>query len=287
LSGYFICKGYAQNGSKIYLQKKYYFLPFLTGIVNTIAIGGRAGITSTLLFIVVGIGLGLFGLKSDTKKILKKFAKYGIIIFFSFSIYATAVNLIREKAWSYNLTEANWANHPWLRPFGGILQYLTDHYVGYQLRRVDSITPQLEAGQISLSGFTMFKIPVFSQIAGAPICIQSTFNLYEPSSIKDHYDRVAEGFEVAGATATVYYLLYDDFGYKGTYFAIFIFSLITQMIFNNVFNSHKTSFLSILPITLVYYLWFSTIFSHNIVGNWIAPYLYSFLAVDIIGRFKH
>lgn len=286
LSGYFICMDYAQNHYKIYKLKIYYFFPLITGLINTYAIGGRAGITTTLLFIVLGMGLALFGLNINATKIIKKFAQYGIIVFVLFSFYATAVDLAREKAWSYTGTSAHLVNKPWLRPFAGILEYMTDHYVGYQLRRVDSITPQLELGQISLSGFTLFSMPIFSQLAGTPISIQSTFNLYVPNPTKAHYDRVAEGYLWEGATATVFYLLYDDFGYKGTYIAIFIFALISQLIFNNLFNSHKTSFLSILPITLVYYLWFSTIFSHHIVGNWMAPYLYSFLIIDIIGRLK-
>jgi hypothetical protein len=141
-------------------------------------------------------------------------------------------------------------------------------------------------GQISLSGFTMFKVPVFSQLAGSPVSIQSTFNLKEPNYIRAHYELESSGGPWLGATATIYYLLYDDFGYKGTFIAIFIFVLISQLIFNNVFNSEKTSFLSILPLMLIYYVWFTTIFSHTILGNWMASFLFSFIIVDIIARFR-
>jgi hypothetical protein len=286
LSGYFICKEFAQNNSKFYQLKIYYFFPFFTGVIETIAMGGRAGITTTLLYIVLGIVLALFGLNIYRAEIVKKLVKYGIVVFVLFSVFATTVNVIREGGTSKSATEARWKNYPWLKPFGGILQYLTDHYAGYQLRRVDSITPQLELGQISLSGFTMFKIPVFSQLAGTPISIQSIFDLYKPDVVKASHERETEEALWADTTATVYYLLYDDFGYGGTYIAIFVFVLISQLIFNNVFKSHKTSFLSILPFTLVYYLWFTTIFSHTIIGNWMSPYIYSFLIADVIGRIR-
>jgi|WetSurSiteA1Bulk_404760.scaffolds.fasta_scaffold00805_3 hypothetical protein len=287
-SGYFICKEYVKNDFKISSLELFYFLPFITGIIKTLGVGGRAYMISTLFFFVLGFYLALFGLKTDINKILKQVVGYGLILFFLFSVYSTYVEMTREKSHSQVVTliEQRWESYPMLKPFAGILQYLTDHFAGYQARRIDSATPELEMGQISLSGFTMFSIPVFSQLAGAPISIQNTFNLKQPDYTKAHFELESSGAEWIGATATIYFLFYDDFGYKGTFFAILIFVVITQFIFVSVFNNQKTSFLSILPITLVYYVWFTTIFSHSIVGNWMASYLFSFIIVDIAGRFN-
>jgi oligosaccharide repeat unit polymerase len=287
-SGYFICKEYVRNGYKISSLRIYYLFPFLTGLIRTLSVGGRAGMIDTLLYIFLGFVLALFGLKTDISRVLRKLPLYGLMLFLLFSVYSTFVETTRERNQTQviSLIESRWANYPLLKPFAGILQYMTDHIAGYQARRVDSTTPELEMGQISLSGITMFKVPVFSQLAGMPISIQSAFNLKEPNYIKSHYELESSGATWIGATATIYYLLYDDFGYKGTFIAIFILVLISQLIFNRVFNREKTSFLSILPITLIYYIWFTTIFSHTIIGNWLASFLFSFIIVDIIGRIK-
>jgi hypothetical protein len=285
-SGYFICKEYVRNNYKISSLKIFYFLPPFTGLIRTLSTGGRAGMISTLFFFVLGFSLALFSLRTNISKILRKLPLYGLILFLLFSVYSTFVETTRERSHTYvaSLIEKRWEDYPLLKPFAGILQYMTDHIAGYQARRADSITPELEMGQISLSGFTMFKVPVFSQLAGSPVSIQSTFNLKEPNYVRAHYELESSGGPWLGATATIYYLLYDDFGYIGTFIAIFVLVLISQLIFNNVFNSQKTSFLSILPITLVYYIWFTTIFSHSLLGNWMASFLYSFIIVDIVGR---
>jgi len=287
-SGYFICKEYVKNSYKISSLRIYYLLPFLTGLIRTLTVGGRAGMINTLLYMFLGFSLALFGFKTDISRVLRKLPLYGLMLFLLFSVYSTFVETARERNQTQivSLIESRWGNYPLLKPFAGILQYMTDHIAGYQARRVDSTTPELEMGQISLSGFTMFKLPIFSQLAGAPVSIQSTFNLIEPDYIKTHYELESSGATWIGATATIYYLLYDDFGYKGTFIAIFILVLISQLIFNRVFNHEKRSFLSILPITLIYYIWLTTIFSHTIVGNWLASFLFSFIIVDIIGRVR-
>jgi hypothetical protein len=287
-SGYFICKEYVRNNFKISPLEIYYFLPFITGLIKTLGVGGRAYIIQTLFFFVLGFYLALFGLKTDITKILRKLPQYGIILFLLFSVYSTFVEVTREKSHTQVITliEQRWESYPWLKPFAGILQYMTDHFAGYQARRVDTATPELEMGQITLSGFTMFNIPVFSQLAGTPISIQSTFNLKQPNYVRAHFELESSGADWVGATTTIYFLFFDDFGYKGTFIAIFIWVLITQLIFNNVFHSQKSSFLSILPITLIYYVWFTTIFSHTIVGNWMASFLFSFIIVDIIARYR-
>jgi hypothetical protein len=281
-SGYIICKEYANNNLKISALKLYYFYPFLSGTISTLAIGGRSGITTTLMFLFVGFALAICSLKTDTTGILKKIMKYGLIFFILFSVYSTSVNIIREGGASQSLTEARWGPYPWLKPFAGILQYLTDHYVGYQLRRIDTVTPQLELGQISLSGITMFKVPILSQLTSTPLSIQNAFNLYEPIII----GAASEDKLWTNVTGTVYLVLFDDFGYTGTYIAIFLFVLITQSAFNNAFRRQRRSFITLLPFVLIYLIWFTTIFSHVIIGNWMSLYIYSFLIIDVIGRIK-
>ena len=284
LAGFLFCKNFVQNNLNLRLVNKYYFLPVLTGVINTLAIGGRAGIISTIMFFFIGFSLAINSLKQPVFRIIKKTALYGLAFFVLFSIYSTFVTVIRERSYSQlpTMIEVRFNSYPLIKPFSGLIQYLTDHYPGYQLRRIDNTTPEFEMGQICLSGFTTFKIPVFSQLAGSPISIQSVFNLYEPEVVRAHIEREESGFLWVGATATLFLPLYDDFGYKGTFIAIFVLILFTQLIYNNIFSLNKVHFLSILPLVLIYYVWYNSIFSHHILGNWISSYFYSFLIIDII-----
>ena len=289
LSGYFIGKTYyLRYNQKLKINIKiYYFYPFINAALNTIAAGGRAGIFSSILFLIMGILLALFKYSDVSTKIIYKFLRYGLIIFISFSVFTTYVNVLREGGEvSYARSVVRWDYYPALKPFSGLLQYLTDHYPGYQLRRVDSIPPEPRLGQTSLSGFTMFSVPVVSQLLGTPISIQAAFNLYAPNTILRGLELKKANALWTNTTGTVYILLYEDFGYWGTFIAIFIFVIITQWIFNSIFLKKRTSFLPILPFILIYYFWSQTIFSHVILGNWMSGFIYSFLIADIISSYK-
>jgi hypothetical protein len=288
LSGYYIGNSYyLRLKQKVYKKfNKYYFFPFITAVISTIIMGARAGIVVSLIFMIFGISLSLARYNDVSFKSLFKLIKYGLVVFLAFSIFATYINILREKS---NISNSNtvmrWTPYPILKPFSGMLEYLTDHYPGYQLRRVDSMPEKPRLGQVSLSGITMFSVPIVSQLLGTPISIQNVFNLYAPNIIIRSSELMRTGALWESTTATVYFLLFEDWGYWGTFIAIFIFVVLTQMIFNNIFHKKKFSFLSILPLTLTYFLWSQTIFSHVILGSWMTAYIYPFLVADIISNY--
>ncbi|MDR3668335.1 MAG: O-antigen ligase [Ignavibacteriaceae bacterium] len=288
LSGYYIGNSYYLRFNKKLKRKfkKYYFYPFITSVISTIIMGARAGVVASLIFMIFGISLALSRYNDVSIKLLSKMAKYALIVFLAFSIFATYINVIRERS---NISNSNtvmrWSPYPILKPFSGLLEYMTDHYPGYQLRRVDSMPKEPRLGQVSLSGITMFSVPIASQLLGTPVSIQNVFDLYAPNIIIRSSDLMRTNALWESTTATVYLLLYEDWGYWGTFIAIFIFVIITQLIYNNIFRKKKVTFLSILPLTLVYFLWSQTIFSHVILGSWMTAYIYPYLVADIISNY--
>jgi oligosaccharide repeat unit polymerase len=289
LSGFYIGKIYYNRYVKKSKGKfdKYYFYPSIVAILGTISMGGRAGIFTSLLFLTMGILLALLKYRDVTTKLLSRFLKYGIVIFILFSVFITYVNIIREGGnANYVQSVVRWNEYPALQPFSGLLQYLTDHYPGYQLRRIDSTPVKPRLGQTSLSGITMFSIPVLSQLMGTPISIQNAFKLDAPNTVLRSQERKKAGAMWVNTTATVYFNLYEDFGYVGTFIVIFIFVIISQITFNSVFLKKRVSFLAILPLTITYFLWSQSIFSHVIIGNWTTAFIYPFILADIIGSYK-
>ena len=283
LSGYYI--GCELNKSDTYKKslKKEYIYPFLVALISTIKMGGRSGIVSAAIMLVSGFALAIFSSKQIKKKLIGRIARYALMFFIVFSIFSTYVNIIREGSrYQQSSSYYRWEKYPILIPLSGLLQYLTDHYPGYQLRRFDSVTPELEMGQISLSGFTMFTVPVVSQIVGTPLSIQSIFDLALPNTIEKSVKLESSGALWSHTTGTVYLLLYDDFGFYGVFIVILLFVLYSQYLFNSLFKVKRKYSTSVLPFILVYYLWSQSIFSHHIIGNWISGYLYAFLLLDLI-----
>jgi hypothetical protein len=169
-----------------------------------------------------------------------------------------------------------------MKPVYGILEYSIFHYQGYQWRRIDSTTPELEMGQTTFSFITDFSLPVVSQIMGERITIQKEFNLKDVDPVRNS-TRVADlNLPGSSITATVYYILYDDFGYYGVFIITFFFVGFTQKLYRNVFIHSNSNFWSVILFIAVYDLWTKTIFSHQLSGSWFNAFLYPVLFIEIV-----
>jgi hypothetical protein len=264
----------------------YLLLPLLSEILKTFSSGGRAGLFTTFIIIFLGFAIGVF--TSDIKSITKisMGLRYAFIFFICFSLYSNFVNSKRseEVGSSENIFEDRWNNFPYLKPFSGIIEYLIDHYPGYQLRRIDSAEPEPALGRYSLAGITNPGIPILSQIVGVPLSIQTLFNIKANDVVAASNKSVEENLPWSRTTATVYKNLYDDWGYKGTFFAIALLTYLTQVVFNRVFKNPHISITSFFLLYLSTLFWSITIFSHVIVQNWFINTFYAFFVFDVINR---
>lgn len=257
----------------------YYYLPLISMILTTVINGGRAGIISAAILFSQGTFIALF---SDLLAIRPKFKKLliPIVVFaISFTLYSTLINQLRSEKTEVDHTTEKWEEFPILKPFSGIIQYLTDHYPGYQLRRVDSVTPEEDYFGKTFTFVKNASIPFITQFFGTSISLESIFHLGRNDVAKVDLSDL----EWSNTTATVYLVLYDDFGYYGTFVAIFIFALVTQFFFERFYlKNHKTYISTIFMYTMLIYLWSNSIFSHHISDNWLLTFYYYFLMVDLL-----
>lgn len=268
--------------SKTYSKIKYiYFLPLISGILTGLSSGGRHGIIDTLYIAFIFMIIGIF--KIDQKRHfiaqqIKKLGKYAIITLMVFSIFTTFIDTQRKTRTSVNFSE-----YPLLKPFSGLMTYLVAHYAGYQLHRYYSTTNELEPGRKTLQGITFFEIPFLSRIVGTPTSLSALLELHESDKAnKSQFDEMYLGWE--NTTATVYIGVYDDFGYLWTFAVILLFVILSQIIFIKFINSPTKSFISVFPYYLVLFLWFNSIFSSEIFGNWIGNKLLAFLIIHLMVR---
>jgi oligosaccharide repeat unit polymerase len=259
--------------------KFYYYLPTLTMILGTVVSGGRAGVIYALIYFSTGLFIALSTMKNGQLYLLKRMSGFMAIALVGFSLYSTLINQLRAESTDYDPSFEKWKDYPALVPISGIVQYLTDHYPGYQLRKEDSVTPELELGEKTFSFILFFNIPFISQLYNAPIGLASYYGFKLPEAV----ELGARGLEWENTTATIFLNVYDDFGYYGTFIAIFVFCFLTEFVFTRFVLADNDNYLiSMFPFAIFLYLWTQSIFSHHTVGSWMGTLFYQYLILDIL-----
>ncbi len=262
--------------------KFYYYLPTLTMILGTVISGGRAGVIYALIYFSTGLFIALATMLSGQLKLLKKMSGVMLMAVVGFSLYSTLINQLRAESTDYDPSYEKWKEYPALIPISGIVQYLTDHYPGYQLRKEDSVTPELEMGEKTFSFILFYNIPFISQLFNAPVGLASYYGFKLPEAV----ELGARGLEWENTTATIFLNVYDDFGYYGTFVAIFIFCFLTELVFVRfVLAENDHYLLSMFPFAIFLYLWTQSIFSHHTTGSWMGTLFYQYLILDILNYF--
>ncbi len=263
-----------------------YLLPLFTELMNVVAGGGRAGIISVALFFILGLLFALFSEREDYWTKSKGLVKYGVVFLFMFFLYTNFVSTSRSRLESReNLYFSSLEQYKELKPFYGIMEYLIFHYEGYQWRRLDSTTPELELGRKTFSFVLDFNVPVISQIIGHDISLKNIFNLKDIDTVRGTIQAKKRNLPESSITATVYYVLFDDFGYYGVFLITFLFVGLTEKLYRNLFEKQNYNFWSIILFIAIFKLWTSTIFSHHLTGAWFNGFLYPILLIELAGYF--
>ena len=117
--------------------------------------------------------------------------------------------------------------------------------------------------------------------------LKTAFNLKDIDPVRAGIERMKKNLPGASITATVYYVLYDDFGYFGVFVITFLFVWLTEKLYRNLFIKRHYTFWSIILFIAVYKLWTSTIFSHHLSGAWFNGYFYPILIIEFINYFYY
>ena len=263
--------------------KLIYLLPLFASIFTIIGGGGRAGIVSASIFFILGLLMALFSLESDYMRKLRSILSYFLIFVFLFSIYVNYVSIQRTKSSSrQNIYFTSLSSYPVLKPFFGIMEYSVFHIQGYQLRRMDSMSPELELGRRTFSFFLDFNVPIISQLMGEGFSLKSIFNMKDIDVVRSNIEASRRRLQEPNITATVYFVLYDDFGYYGVFIITFLFVGLTEKLFRALFTRKHSNFWFIIVFVAVYKLWTLTAFSHHLTGPWFNLYFYPVILIEVM-----
>lgn len=258
-------------------KARYLALPFLTAVVYALTIGGRNPIAANIKLYLLGMGLA--ALYHMPRGVYTKFLRYALAAGLAFGIFSTLVADSRSKAFGTETRKALYSSSFAAR-FSGVIDYMSCHYVGYQLRRVDWLYDEPTYGTETFNGFFSIGLP-FASTLGI-----RTATVGELVGVKP-FDKLAVSLsddreDFGSSTASIYMNLYHDFGHYGTYAFLLLFVWFTQRCFERLLSRRITAFSSIYFYTLLLAYWGSSNFSSSfmvsgIVYTYILLYLYDLL----------
>jgi oligosaccharide repeat unit polymerase len=291
MSFYFPCAIYAgyvlgknaektNNNNRLSISKKFMlFLPGISILLSSFIKGGRSPIVQGVIYYIFGLGIAFSQIHFKDKIYIKKVRNFLIALFILFNLYSTFVNFTRLEKLN-NTENLTWNGYPALKPFAGVLEYLSCHYMGYQYRRVDAITEnKLEMGVTTFNGFLFFTIP-FSETIGLNISPGQLlglkqFNTYEyinynTTNPKWHY-----------STFTSFLYMYDDFGYIGTFLVLALLVIISHYLYVKFLTTTHKYFTGIYLLYIFWYFWATSIFPSYFSTPISTPF-FLLLFVDLI-----
>ncbi len=258
-------------------KARYLALPFLTAVVYAFTIGGRNPIAVNIKLYLLGMGLA--ALYHMPRGVYGKFLRYALATGLAFGIFSTLVADSRSKAFGSDTRKALYTSTTAAR-FSGVIDYMSCHYVGYQLRRVDWLYDAPTYGTETFNGFFSVGLPFASTLGirsatvGELVGVKP-FNKLEVSLNDDRED-------FGTSTPSIYMNLYHDFGRYGTFVFLLLFVWFTQRCFERQLNRRITALSSIYFYTLLFTYWGSSNFTscfmvEGIVYTYILFYLYDLL----------
>jgi hypothetical protein len=274
--GYIVSKWVFKNEhfeSKIF----WLILPMVSFFLYSAAIGGRNPLFWGIRYHILGFGFGSLNL-INYKSNLRKIMLYTTLIVLLINSYSTFVAADRAKVNEYDIiSEDLWAKYPVLKPFSGVIEYMSFHYMGYQYRRVDYVDDELTMGAKTFSGALKASVPLSSTF-GLNLNVGNLIGINKIYQIQDimYSDR-----EWKETTFTSYMLIYDDFGYFGTFVFIILLVWISQIVYVNWFVKTHKGFMSIFPIFMIWCFWTNTNFDPYFASSFM-PIVYVFLLIDFI-----
>jgi len=252
-------------------------LPLLITFIQVITIGGRNPMA-------IGIKYYLFGLAFTmsyylNNRIKRKYILYALMVILSFGSFSSFVNNQRMVAFGATRNVQKVSDNVLINNFSAIMQYMSDHYWGYQLRRNDSFnSSQLGFGYFTFNGIFLTEIP-FSSLIG----FQGNLgDILEFEENRLDYKRLArlkkDGFYT---TRSVYIEMICDFGQKGIFLFIILFTYYSNRLFINVSNRKFQKPLNLFFLFLCFNYWassnFQSVYATGIFITFIIFWLFDLL----------
>lgn len=266
------------NKKRTSLFKYVVFLfPYFANMLFSLTEGGRVSMVYSMLEYVIGASLAI-PLNFEIRK-YKKIFVVGILVAVFINGMITWVDNERHK---YHLgQDADYERvQSQLGAFSflyGASNYMYASYVGYQYRRVDAVTPELGYGQYVFNGFINWQFPFVAQFGLKDTSLAHLLDIYYHN--QETYDFSREYYYT---THSAYIPIIKDFGFYGSFIAIFFLVYVAHSLFVKIQRYHRvTKSLSFFFYYLFFIYWVKSNF-YGTLSNSILISFYGFFIVDIL-----
>lgn len=241
-------------------------LPFVAAFFMTISSGGRRGFVEIFTLYLIGFLLPFTFMTVFNKKRFRIYICSILVFIFSFMIFSTVVKNARttENVGSKYVKRIFPNELSFLEPISGVIVYLADPYVGYQIKSHYRVKGNLYYGEKTFNGLFAFSIPVIGRIINMNVSVADYLG-WEPIS-KSRW--MLEKIPMAVTIESIYYYIVTDYGEQGSLVFIFILAFMSHKIFIHFSfkKRRKNSFLSIYLLVIFVLFWMNSIFSGFFAG---------------------
>ena len=255
-------------------------LPLIFGVLEGVLIGGRNPVIIAIKYFFIGMSFALLGLKTNKQTLIKLY-KFVFVVFVSFAVFSSIVGEQRNQTFG-DESRVKKLDNKLLLMTSGISNYLSSHYWGYQLRRIDYVDENnLLYGAATFYGLLDVKVPFSSRLCiNDNLNIWNNFTSYTPKEL--YFDLQYEGYYT---TNSIYLSLMKDYGKIGMFFVIFIMVFITHRCFNYVVNYRGRNVSHLFVYLMFFTYWGSSNFDSTMNSNVYMSFLIPLLLYDIIKKF--
>lgn len=250
-------------------------LPFFANMLFSLTEGGRVSMVYSMLEYIIGAGLAI-PLNFDIKK-YRKVIVVGILVAVSINGMITWIGNERDKYHNDSDSELIQEKLGVFSFLYGASNYIYASYVGYQYRRVDAVTPDLGYGRYTFNGFINWQFPFLAQFGVKNASIADALDIYYHN--QETYDFSREYYYT---THSAYIPIVKDFGFYGSFIAIFILVYVAHSLFVKIQRRHSIIRVCTFFFYYLFFLyWVKSNFYGTLSGSILIP-LYGFLLIDIL-----
>lgn len=253
-------------------------LPFVSDTLFSLTEGGRVAMVYGMMLYLVG---AILTVPSNFKvKARKKIIFYGLLLAFFINSMISWIGEVRSsKDDTYESTQLIKEKLGVYSFMYGAMEYVNSSYVGYQYRRVDAVDKNLGYGQYTFNGFINWQIPFASRFGIENASIANAFDIYYFN--QETYDFSRDYFYV---THSAYLPIIKDFGFLGSFFAIFFIVYLSHYFFIRIQqrrNINRSINFFFYYLFLIY--WAKSNFYGTLSDSVLVP-LFGFLIVDFLNK---
>lgn len=260
----------------------FFILPFISDTLFSLTEGGRVAMVYSMLLYLVGAALSVP--LNFNSRVKFKIIFYGLIIAYSLNLMISWVGSVRSKAdGTFAVTQLFEEKLGYFSFLYGSMQYVNSSFIGYQYRRVDAVdNSRLGYGIYTFNGFINGQIPFASRFGFENASIAKALDIFYFN--QETYDFSRDFYYT---THSSFIPIIKDFGFSGSFFAIFVIVVISHYFFVKIQSQSiiKKS-LSFLFYFLFLFYWAKSNFYGTLSESILIP-IYSFLIIDFFNNLIH